>query len=196
MSRAGRPRRRIGVSGPALKAALVFVVANSAYLAAFDTASIAYHVMVVAHVVAGLVLAILVVVRGLPAWRGGMSASGGARRALLLLMALAGLVALGSALRLAIVGTASPYRALLWMHIAASVAALSAAAGFWILAGGGDRARRAAWALAAALLFPVAMRAWERLDPPHVAVIENPATPPLTPYEEGGGPDGLFSPRR
>ena len=194
MSRAIRPLGRIGVSGPALKAALLFVVANSAYLAAFDTASIAYHVMVVAHVIAGLILAILIVVRGLPAWRGGMSAAGGARRALLLLMALAGLVALGSALRLAIVGTASPYRALLWTHIAASVATLFAAAGFWILAGGGNRARRAVWALAAALLFPVAMRAWERLDPPHVAVIENPAMPPLTPFEEGGGQDSPFFP--
>jgi len=189
-----RPRGRIEVSGLALKAALLFVVANSAYLAAFDTPSIGYHVMVVAHVIAGLVLAILLVARGLPAWRGRMAAAGGARRALLLLIALAGLVSFATALRLAIVGTASPYRVLLWTHIAASVAALGAAACFWVTAGGGDRARRAAWGLAAALLFPVAMRAWERLDPPHVAVIENPAAPPLTPFEEGGGQDGQFFP--
>jgi len=178
----------------ALKAALLFVVANSAYLAAFDTPSIAYHGMVVAHVIAGLVLAILLVARGLPAWRRRIAATRGARRALLLLISLAGLVALGTALRLAVVGTATPYRGLLWTHIAAAVAALGAAACLWVLDGGGDRARRAAWALAAALLFPVAMRAWERLSPPHVAVIENPATPPLTPLEEGGGQESPFFP--
>jgi len=194
MTGATRARGRIEWSGLALKAALLFEVANAAYLAAFDTASIAYHVMVVAHVVAGLVLAILIVVRGLTAWRGRMAAAGGTRRALLLLVTLAGLVAVGTALRLAIVGTASPYRLLLWTHIAASVVALFAAAGFWVLAGGGDRARRGAWALVAAFLFPVAMRAWDRFEPPHVAIIENRATPPLTAYEEGGGQDSPFFP--
>ncbi len=40
----------------ALRLALLFEMVNAAYLAAFDSASIFYHVQVVAHVVAGLVL--------------------------------------------------------------------------------------------------------------------------------------------
>ena len=67
MTDATRPRGSRDWIGLALRFALLFEVANAAYLAAFDTASIAYHVMVVAHLVAGIVLAALVAWRGLPA---------------------------------------------------------------------------------------------------------------------------------
>ena len=62
-TRPGMVRRLVDLG---LAVALVFVVANAAYLAAFDSASIAYHVMVVAHLVAGIVLAALAALRGLP----------------------------------------------------------------------------------------------------------------------------------
>ncbi|HUD71762.1 MAG TPA: hypothetical protein VMQ62_07345, partial [Dongiaceae bacterium] len=177
-----------------LAAALVFVVANSSYLAAFDTASIAYHVMVVAHLVAGIVLAALVALRGLPILARRLRGGGAFRGTLLVVAALAGFVSLGTALRLAATGTATPYRTLLTVHIAASVLTLGAAAAAWVLAGGGVLARRAAWGLLIAILFPIAMRGYDQVRPAHVAVIVNPTTAPLTPDDEGGGKGSPFFP--
>ncbi len=177
-----------------LGAALLFVVANSSYLAAFDTASIAYHVMVVAHLVAGIVLAVLVALRGLPILVRRLGDGGALRGALLVVAALAGIASLGTALRLAVTGTATPYRTLLSVHIGASVLTLGAAAAAWILAGGGTRARRAAWGLVVALLFPIAMRGYDQVRPAHVAVIVNPTTAPLSADDEGGGKGSPFFP--
>ncbi|MGH9748493.1 MAG: hypothetical protein ACRD6R_01025, partial [Candidatus Polarisedimenticolia bacterium] len=52
-----------------LRVLLIFELVNAAYLAAFDSATIFYHVQVVAHVIAGLLLVLAVAAaapRGLP----------------------------------------------------------------------------------------------------------------------------------
>src|SRR6185436_3921114 len=135
--------------------------------------------------VAGIVLAVLVALRGLPILIRARGDGGALRRTLLVVAALAGITALGTALRLAVTGTATPYRTLLSLHIGASVLTLGAAAAAWVLAGGGVRARRAAWGLLVAILFPIAMRAYDQVRPAHVAVIVNPTTAPLTADDEG-----------
>jgi Flp pilus assembly protein TadD len=171
---------------------LAFEVANAAYLAAYDSATIFYHAMVVAHVVAGALLAPLLLWRGLPLLK---RARGGAVRLLAALAAVAALVAIATAARLAIVGTATPYRALLTAHIATSCTALAAAALAWLLTGPAlVGARRAAILLIVAGLFPLAVRGYDRLFPAHVSRIENPALPPLSADQEGGGPAGAFFP--
>jgi Tetratricopeptide repeat/Cytochrome c554 and c-prime len=187
--------RRLPGLGALVAAILAFEVVNASYLAAFDSATIFYHAQVVAHLVAGILLAALVVIGGGPAYLRTLRAPGRLPpRALLVIAGLAAVVAIGTALRLAGTGTASPFRALLWTHIVASVFALAASAGFFILEGGGTRARRAGIALAAAILLPVAVRSYEWIRPAHVARIENPATPPLTPLEEGAGQESPFFP--
>jgi tetratricopeptide (TPR) repeat protein len=185
--------RRPGI-GTVLAGLLAFEVVNASYLAAFDSATIFYHAQVVAHLVAGVLLAVLLVARGGPAFLRGLRSAGSlSRRILLMTAALAGVVAIATALRLAYTGTASPFRALLWTHIIASVLALSVSAGLWLLRGDG-RARQAAFGLAAAILLPVAVRSYEWIRPAHVARIENPATPPLTPFQEGAGQESPFFP--
>jgi Tfp pilus assembly protein PilF len=179
----------------AARAALVFEVANAAYLAAFDSATIFYHVQVVAHVAVGLLLALLLLLVGGPELVRRFRRPGpAAGRACLVLLMVAGAVSLATALRLAQVGTASPYRLLLQVHVGASIAALVGAAGWSLLNGSQARGRRGAWLLAAAMLFPLAVRGYGLLNPPHVARIENPARPPLTPFEEGGGQESPFFP--
>jgi len=178
-----------------LRIALVFVVVNAAYLAAFDSATIFYHVQVVAHVAAGLLLTLLLVLVGGPEFIRRFRRPGpAAGRACLGLMAVAGVVSVATALRLAKVGTATPYRPLLDVHVGASILALLCAVGWSLLSGSRARGRRAAWLLAGALLFPLAVRGYDLISPPHVARIENPTEPPLTPFEEGGGQDSPFFP--
>jgi Tfp pilus assembly protein PilF len=167
---------------------LAFEVANAAYLAAYDSATIFYHAMVVAHVAAGALLVVLLLWRGLPVLRRAISP-------LAIAAALAALVALATAARLAYVGTASPYRTLLLVHVVSSCVAVGSAALAWLLSGRTvTLARRAAVLLVAALAFPLAVRGYDRLWPAHVARIENPAAPPLNPDQEGGGPNGAFFP--
>ena len=175
--------------------ALAFEVVNAAYLAAFDSATIFYHAMVVAHVVAGLFLVPLALALGarwlrlrtlLRTWGAGLRVAAAA----------SALVAIVTALRLAVVGTATPYRSILTTHIVASCLALVFAALAALMAGpaAASRARRAAAFLGVALAFTLAVRGAERIWPPHVAKIENPITPPLTAFEEGGGKAGRFFP--
>ena len=174
---------------------LGFEVANAAYLAAFDSATIFYHAMVVAHVVAGLFLLPL----GLALcfrWlrlRALLRTWGAAVR-----VAAAGsaIVAVGTALKLAVVGTATPYRHLLTTHIASSCLALLLAlvAAFMASPAAAPRARRAAVFLGAALAFTLLVRGAAVLWPAHVAKIENPTTAPLSADDEGGGKNGQFFP--
>ncbi len=180
-----------------LRLVLLFEIANAAYLAAFDSATIFYHVQVVAHVAAGLVLALAVLARGWPElrrrWRAA-GPSGGRARALLAATAAAGGLAIASALVLTVTGTSTPYRPILLLHVGASVAALAGAAAWYVASGQARRARRAAIVLALALAVPLGVRGYRLFAPPHVAAIENASLPPLTPYEEGGGRGSLFFP--
>jgi Flp pilus assembly protein TadD len=172
---------------------LAFEVANAAYLAAFDSATIFYHAMVVAHVVAGLFLLPLGLVLGARWWRNIFQQWGAGLR---VAAAGAALVAVGTALRLAVVGTATPYRGLLTTHVVSSCLALlfGLLAAFMAGPAAATRARRAALFLGVALAFTLAVRAAGRVWPEHVAKIENPITPPLTAYDEGGGKSGQFFP--
>jgi len=178
-----------------LRVVLLFEVVNAAYLAAFDSASIFYHVQVVAHVVAGLLLILLL----LPRFRHEIrrrfdgSRTGGARM-LLGVTVVAMLIAIATALPLAVTGTATPYRAVLNTHIVASVAALIGAVAWSATRGTRRRARRAAVALIVIASFPLAVRGYRLIDPPHVANIRNPELPPLAASEEGGGEGSAFFP--
>ena len=199
---AGRGAERgRGAGARLLAAALAFEVANASYLAAFDSATLFYHAMVVAHVVAGSALLLLAVARAVSALgalrRGGCAGAGDATAGFRWLVAAAvaaAIVAAGTALRLAVVGTATPYRTLLAAHVSASVAALFLGAFAWVLAAGGDRALRASALLCLALAFPILVRGFDRVRPAHVAHIVNPSRPPLTPFEEGGGTASPFFP--
>jgi Flp pilus assembly protein TadD len=182
-------------SGRLLQAALLFEVINAAYLAAFDSATIAYHVQVVAHVVVGLLIIGLLLahrrrvvadwlVRPAAAWA----------RALLVLAAGAAALAILTALVLAWTGTATPYRGILALHVGASVAALAAAAGVAAARGRQTAARIAAALLLLAVAFPAAVRGSRLLWPPPAVVIENRHLPPPTADGEGGGPDNPFFP--
>jgi tetratricopeptide (TPR) repeat protein len=174
-------------------AALAFEVANAAYLAAFDSATIFYHAMVVAHVVVGLFLLPPALVLG-ARWLRGLLREWGA--GLRVAAAMAALVAVGTALRLAVVGTATPYRRLLTTHIVASCLALVFALLATLMSGpaAAARARRAAAFLGIALAFTLAVRGYDTVRPAHVARIENPVTAPLTYNDEGGGSTGQFFP--
>lgn len=174
---------------------LGFEVANAAYLAAFDSATIFYHAMVVAHVVVGLCLlplSLLLCFRWLRL-RNLLRTWGAAVR-----VAAAGsaVVAVGTALELAVVGTATPYRNLLGTHIASSCLALLLAVVAAFMAGAEPeaRARRAAVFLGVAVAFTLTVRGAAWIWPAHVAKIENPVSPPLTYNDEGGGKDGQFFP--
>ena len=175
--------------------ALGFEVVNAAYLAAFDSATIFYHAMVVAHVVTGLFLVPLGLALGarwlrlrplLREWGAGLRVAAAA----------SALVAVATALHLAVVGTATPYRTILTTHVVSSCLALLFAVLAALLAGpaAATPARRAAMLLGAALACTLVVRGADRIWPEHVAKIENPTIPPLTAFDEGGGKTGQFFP--
>jgi Tfp pilus assembly protein PilF len=186
-------RRRAGTR--VLRALILFLVVNAAYLAAFDSATIFYHVQVVAHVAAGLAVVAVLVGRGPAALRRRWRRAGpGPAHGWMALAGAAAAVSLAAALVLVATGTARPWRPVLHLHVATAVLAMLAAIG-WLRARGRVRgARLAAAALLAAVAFPAGVRGWRAIDPPHVAVIRNPPTPPLTPFEEGGGEANPFFP--
>jgi tetratricopeptide (TPR) repeat protein len=180
-----------------LRLALLFEVANAAYLAAFDAATIFYHVQVVAHVATGLLLVIALVLRGRREFAGRWKAAGAANRAArasLVLIAASGTLSIGTALVLTVSGTSAPYRPLLLLHIGSSVLALVGVAAWSASRGHGARARRTWILLGLALAFPLGVRGYRLVVPPHVATIENPPLPPLSAHEEGGGEESPFFP--
>jgi Tetratricopeptide repeat/Cytochrome c554 and c-prime len=178
-----------------LRAALLLEVANASYLAGFDSATIFYHVQVVLHVVLGLLLilsllawgAARLILRGATPVRIGM-------RSTVLATSLAALLAAGTAIALAVTGTATPWRPLLQLHVASSVLALAGAVLCAALGGRPGVARRAATILSIAVAFPLLVRAYRLARPEHPAKIENPAGPPLGPFQEGAGAKGKFFP--
>jgi Flp pilus assembly protein TadD len=178
-----------------LRVALLFEVVNAAYLAAFDSATIFYHAQVLAHVVVGLLLVLLLLLRvGPEISRRVRRAPRPGARALLALGLLSAVVSMAAGLWLTVTGTATPYRPILTAHVVAAVIALAAAVGWSALRGDRARFRRGAVILLALLAFPLGVRGLRLLRPAHVARIENPVTPPLTPQDEGGGKDGPFFP--
>ena len=189
--RGGSPRRSTAL----VRALLVFLIANASYLAAVDSATIFYHVQVVLHVALGLLLVLVLIARGRGALRRLWTRSGNAvARAWLGGVAGASIVAIAASLVLAVTGTATPYRPILVTHVAATLLALLAGIAWQAARGRRAGARRVAAVLAAALVLPLGVRARAWLFPPPAAAIVNPTTPPLTPFEEGGGERGPFFP--
>jgi len=188
-----RPPVRLGTT--LLRAGLLFLIVNAAYLAALDSATIFYHAQVVAHVVAGLLVLLLAAVRGPAALRRMRARTApGAARAWLALMLAASAGCAITALLLAYTGTATPYRPWLVAHVVAAAAAFSCGVGWLAGRGRGLGARRLVAFLVIAAAFPLLVRGYDWLRPAHVSTIENPAVPPLTMDQEGGGPQGPFFP--
>src|SRR5262245_12625154 len=192
-----RPRRRLAGSANLIGVALLAVeIANASYLAAVDSATIFYHANVVAHVLIGIPLAVWLIVKVLAGLRGALKNSGAARAAAFTAGASA-LALCASGLVLSIVGTATPYRLILYTHIAAFlVGAVALIALTWMTAGGSlsAPARWAAFAVAAAILIPTGVRTYDRVSPPASARIVNPLLAPGSPLEEGAGDGTPFFP--
>jgi len=189
--RGGAPRRSTSL----VRALLVFLLANAAYLAAFDSATIFYHAQVVAHVATGVLLVLALLWRGPAAVRRAWERSAAGRgRIALAAVGATSLVAVATSLVLAVTGTATPYRPILAAHVVAALLAFLAGIAWQAARGNARGARRVALVLAIALALPAGTWGWRRLFPPPAATIVNPVTPPLTPFDEGGGPKGPFFP--
>jgi len=177
-------------------------ILNGSYLAAFDTASIFYHVNVLLHVVLGVPLAFALLFMSVPALLKGARRSGGPQGLLLRTLAVVALVFVGSGLILSYTGTARPYYALLKLHIVSAIAGsalLLALVWAWSRRPGADAKSRAVFrwnfgVLAAALALPLVMYGYRAIYPPHVTRIVNPPLPPLTAMDEGGGEANPFFP--
>src|SRR3989442_13412801 len=158
-----------------LRGLLIFELVNAAYLAAFDSATIFYHVQVVAHVVAGFLLVLVLIARGPAALRRLRDRCGNAKaRAWLAVVGVASFVAVATSLMLAVTGTATRWRPILCAHIGSAVAAFAAGIAWQAARGNRAGARRATIALLIVLALPVSVRARRWLFPPPAATIVNP----------------------
>ena len=175
-----------------LVAGIVFAL-NTAYLAATANASLFYFVNVGLHMALGLVLAVVLGRRLMAAWR--VTA--------VLVRVAAGLCALGALTGLAImiVGAAGPFRPLLTLHIAVSLA--GSVPLFVYL--GAARLRAIAGRQSAVFAMVCTVLAVVFLGSAASAVrsesvrraqyrIVNPATPPQSMQGEGAGPSSPFFP--
>src|SRR5213594_27527 len=115
-------------------------------------------------------------------------------RAWLVVVGVASVVAVATSLVLAVTGTATKWRPLLYTHIGSAVGAFAAGIAWQAARGNRAGARRLAIALLVVLVLPVSVRARRWLFPPPAAPIVNPIRPPLTPFEEGGGEKSPFFP--
>jgi tetratricopeptide (TPR) repeat protein len=151
-------------------AALVILIVNSAYLAAFPQPTIFYMANVVLHLLLGIgvMAAALVLLRRL-----------GWPSAILLIAGL-------PAIYLAVRGNTLDHRAILWLHIALAVAAVIVI---------GFRSGRVYWIAASMLiLLPATAAVYKRIHPNPDDRIVNPVTPPLSMDEEGAGARSPFAP--
>ncbi|HKY32616.1 MAG TPA: tetratricopeptide repeat protein [Candidatus Polarisedimenticolia bacterium] len=180
----------------------VLEIINASYLAAFNSATIVYHVNVVLHVVLGVPLAAAILLRSVPALLKGARRSGGPQGLLLRVLAATAIVFVGSGLILTYTGTARPYYALLRLHVASAVLGgllLLALVWAWARrpAAGPKDASVLRWNMAVlvgAALFPLAAHGYRAAFPSHVSTIVNPPSPPLSAAQEGGGEANPFFP--
>ena len=153
-------------------AALILLIANSGYIAAFPRPTVFYMANVVLHLAlgVGLMAAALPLARRYPREAGAF--------------VLAGL----PALYLAVQGNTLDHRWVLWLHIALALIAV----GFAAIHLRRSRAFQAAAALL--ILLPAASAIYTRLRPDPNLTIANPASPPLSMNEEGAGEHSPFAP--
>ena len=180
----------------------VLEIFNAAYLAAFDTASIFYHANVLLHVVLGIPLALAILFMSIPALFRAAKRVGGPQGLLLRALAVTALVFVLSGLILTWTGAARRFYPILQLHVASAVVGGTLILVLlWAWSSSkvvGDRARLVwKWNLAVlgiALAIPLAVRGWRSFAPEHVARIQNPQSPPLSPDVEGGGQGNPFFP--
>src|SRR5262245_53557 len=167
----------------------IVLLVNTGYIAAFASPTVFYMGNVLAHLVIGVVLAMLfgaLLVRD-----GGVRRGAGAS-------ALFFALALGFGLYLVGVGNIREHRWILHAHVI--VAAIGVAAVLPYLIGLGRSAvargfsRAAIAASVFALVFPFAAIQYQQKYPPSNHRIFNPMNPPLTMQGEGGGPKSPFFP--
>src|SRR5579863_6107525 len=165
--------------------ALLFLVllVNTAYVAAFSSATIFYMANVLGHVVLGAILtiALLFVLR-----RSGLLRSAPAAVAFLLLAFVLGAI-------LTYAGNVRDNAWILWSHIGAAALGVAALIPFvWKKNIGFRKAFACALILLVAL--PVIGHSYKRFFPNPNNRIVNPAIPPLAMEGEGGGPKSPFFP--
>ena len=171
---------------------LVWLLASGSFLYAFPAPNLFYAVIVLLHLAAGVVLAVVLIPLLLRLPREG---SGQTRLGWILLAA-------GAALGVALIFTGTPRALRPWLygHIGLSSAGIVLLVGGWARARGwlasfrgASALRYAALVLAAALLAGSAW--WVREVPWQRAYrIQNPTMPPATMEGEGDGPSGPFFP--
>ena len=188
---------------------VLLTAVNAAYLAAFDSATIFYHVNVLAHVALGLLLVVALVygaarrLTGRHADRASRAEPpGGVRdmterrrlpRRLVVLYAAAATVMSATGLFLTKVGTSRPHYPWLRVHEGAAVLFVLVLAGALAIVAVPAR-RRILIALGLLAFLPAAVRLGTAVRPAYVSTIVNPPLPPRSPQEEGGGAASPFFP--
>ena len=170
---------------------VVVLLVNTAYVAAFSSATIFYMMNVLGHLVLGaaLLIALLILLARNPEFRRKTPIA-------TTLFFLSG----GLALYLAIYGNITEHRWAFWSHIATAALGtlllMSYVRGQARRYGGGwlrfERALLGGAALAA--LLPAATAVYRRISPTPSDRIQNPMVVPTTMQEEGGGPHSPFFP--
>src|SRR5262245_6659423 len=174
---------------------VLLTAVNAAYLAAFDSATIFYHVNVLAHVALGLLLVVALVVGAVreftrrdagrasrgdtpasPGDTGAISGRGRVPRGPLVVYAGAAVVMSPTGLFLTKVGTSRPYYPWLRVHEGAAVVFVLALAGALALVAVPAR-RRILLAVGLLALFPAAVRLGTAVRPAYVTTIVNPHAP-------------------
>ncbi|HXJ39519.1 MAG TPA: multiheme c-type cytochrome, partial [Bryobacteraceae bacterium] len=181
-------KRYLQIGVPAL---FIGLVINSGYLAAFATPSVFYMGNVLAHLVAGVVLFLALLLAATHR----RAIFGGAKIALLFYTA-----ALGAGLVLVVRGNLLENRNILLAHIAAALLSVVALIPFvWKRAadhGGGWVQFKKAFqvALAVLILLPLSAAGYRKAFPNAKDRIKNPLVVPTSMQEEGGGPRTPFFP--
>jgi len=157
---------------------LLALLVNTAYIAAFASATVFYMGNVVLHLVLGTVLAVALLwfIRRMPA-----------AGALFLIAAALGIY-------LAVAGNTTPHRRILQIHIAVAAAALAAFLPYAMTRAGANFRKAYGAGLALLVLFPASTMLYRKVHPDPYARIHNPTVVPVTMNEEGGGPKSPFFP--
>jgi Tfp pilus assembly protein PilF len=177
--------------GAGVAVAFLFLLSNSAYLAAYATPSLFYFANVVLHAGLGVLLTVVCVWR-LRHWdvRTGVLAT---------FLPLAAAAAIGMVL--VVLGTTRPYQPLLRVHIWTAVAGSTIALAWLIDAARRRPAGRARWALAAAVVAAAAAGVWATIEARGYEQkwrtayrLTNPEVVPVRMDDEGAGSSSPFFP--
>jgi tetratricopeptide (TPR) repeat protein len=167
----------------------IVLLVNTAYIAAFPTATVFYMTNVVFHLGLGTVLAIAVVLT--------LGSTGLASAAPVSLGFF--LISFIFAAAITALGNIHANAWMLWIHIAASILGVVTLIPFiWKKAtentGWFQFRKGFSWALALLVVFPAVGLTWRNAIPHLSDKIVNPKVPPLSPEGEGGGPKTPFYP--